>query len=95
MASERSRASLWIGVALAVASGDPLAACPVCFGAADGPLLTSARTGVLVMAAITCVILTAFGVFFVRIARHVHAIERSERPNGAERAGSPAELGQS
>lgn len=48
---------------------DVLAACTVCFGAADGPLLTSARVGVLVMAGVTVAMLTAFGVFFIRIAR--------------------------
>jgi hypothetical protein len=46
-----------------------LVACTVCFGAADGPLLTSARIGVLVMAGITVTMLAAFGVFFIRIAR--------------------------
>jgi hypothetical protein len=46
-----------------------VAACTVCFGAADGALLTSARLGVLVMAGITTAMLTAFAIFFVRIAR--------------------------
>lgn len=44
-------------------------ACSVCFGAADGPLLSAARLGVLVMAAITCAMLAAFAVFFLRVAR--------------------------
>lgn len=95
MSSERSRLSLWMAVGLALANGDTLAACPVCFGAADGPLLTSARTGVLVMVAITGLILTAFAVFFVRIARHVHAIERRERASRLDSAGSAEELGRS
>lgn len=43
--------------------------CAVCFGAADGPLLSAARLGVLVMAAITCAMLAAFAAFFIRIAR--------------------------
>jgi hypothetical protein len=50
-------------------SSDLIVACTVCFGAADGPLLTSARLGVLVMAGITVAMLAAFGVFFIRIAR--------------------------
>jgi hypothetical protein len=50
-------------------SADPLLACAVCFGAADGPLLDAARLGVLVMAAFTCGMLSAFGVFFVRLSR--------------------------
>jgi len=50
-------------------SSDLLIACAVCFGAADGPMLDAARLGVLVMAGVTCAMLGAFGVFFVRIAR--------------------------
>ena len=46
-----------------------LLACTVCLGAADGVMLTSARTGVLVMVAITCAILAGFAAFFLRIAR--------------------------
>jgi len=45
-------------------------ACTVCFGAADGPLLTAARGGVLVMAAITCGVLAAFAAFFRRLAKN-------------------------
>jgi hypothetical protein len=46
-----------------------LLACSVCFGAADGPMLTAARVGVLVMAGVTAGMLGAFGVFFVRLAK--------------------------
>jgi hypothetical protein len=46
-----------------------LLACSICFGAADGPMLDAARLGVLVMAAVTVAMLTAFAAFFVRIAR--------------------------
>ena len=53
---------------------DAILACAVCFGAADGPMLDAARVGVLVMAGFTCVVLTAFAVFFVRLARR----ERSD-----------------
>lgn len=42
-------------------------ACTVCFGAADGPLLTAARGGVLVMVAVTCGVLAAFAAFFLRL----------------------------
>ena len=46
-----------------------IVACAVCFGAADGPMLDAARLGVLVMAGFTVAMLTAFGMFFVRISR--------------------------
>jgi hypothetical protein len=55
-------------------------ACSVCFGAADGPMLDAARLGVLVMVACTCGVLTAFGVFFVRIARRAHPSLASTEP---------------
>jgi hypothetical protein len=48
---------------------DTIIACAVCFGAADAPMLDAARVGVLVMAGVTCGMLAAFGVFFVRLAR--------------------------
>jgi hypothetical protein len=48
---------------------DLLIACTVCFGAADGALITSARLGVLVMASVTCAVLSLFAAFFLRIAR--------------------------
>jgi hypothetical protein len=44
-------------------------ACAVCFGAADSPQLDAARLGVLVMAGVTCAMLGAFGLFFIRLAR--------------------------
>lgn len=50
-------------------SCDVFVACAVCFGAADGPMIDAARLGVLVMAGVTCVMLSAFAVFFVRVAR--------------------------
>jgi hypothetical protein len=46
---------------------DLLVACSVCFGAADGALITSARLGVLVMVGVTCAVLGAFGAFFLRL----------------------------
>lgn len=45
------------------------AACPICFGGVESPLLDSARLGVLVMALVTVSVLGAFGAWFVRLAR--------------------------
>jgi hypothetical protein len=44
-------------------------ACTVCFGAADGALISSARVGVLVMVAVTVAVLSAFATFFLRLAK--------------------------
>jgi hypothetical protein len=49
---------------------DLLVACTVCFGAADGALITSARLGVLVMVGVTCAVLAAFAAFFLRLAKN-------------------------
>jgi hypothetical protein len=54
-----------------------LIACSVCFGAADGPMLSAARVGVLVMAGVTLAVLTAFGVFFARLAKNGENGERA------------------
>jgi len=68
---------------------DPIVlACTVCFGAADGTLLTSARLGVAVMAAFTCAILAAFAVFFRRIARLSTYKKRGQSPFFAKKGDS-------
>ena len=55
-------------------------ACAVCFGAADGPLITAARGGVLVMVGVTCAVLAAFAAFFLRLKngdnRHLNGDNR-------------------
>lgn len=58
-----------IFVLLALLMPRVAAACPICFGAAHGPMLDAARLGVLVMLAITVAVLTALALFFRRIAR--------------------------
>lgn len=52
---------------------DFLLACAVCLGAADGPMLTAARLGVIVMAGVTSLMLAAFAAFFIRLARRSSA----------------------
>lgn len=58
-----------IFVLLALLMPRVAAACPICFGAAHGPLLDAARLGVLVMLVITVGVLTVLALFFRRIAR--------------------------
>lgn len=55
-------------VLLALGAGQ-VDACPVCFGAADGPMIDATRVGVLIMAAVTCAVLAAFAAFFLNLAR--------------------------
>ena len=47
----------------------PAFACPVCFGAADSPLIDGARLGVLVMVGVTVLVLAAFGLWFLKLRR--------------------------
>lgn len=58
-------------------------ACPICFGSAHSPLVDSARLGVLVMAAITVCVLSAFGLWFVRLARLESTVSDAPAPIGS------------
>ena len=65
----RLRASIALVVLAVLLAPAAVHACPVCFGAADSPLLDSARLGVLAMVAVTLVVLGAFAAFFLRLRR--------------------------
>ncbi|MEQ1726925.1 MAG: hypothetical protein ABL982_00980, partial [Vicinamibacterales bacterium] len=44
-------------------------ACPVCFGASDGPMLEGSNMGILALLVVTLAMLGAFGAFFYTLAR--------------------------
>lgn len=44
-------------------------ACPVCFGASDGPMLEGSNMGILALLVVTLAMLVAFGAFFYTLAR--------------------------
>lgn len=50
---------------MVLGGGATLLACPVCFGAADSPLIDAAKLGVLAMLAITLAVQAAFAGFFI------------------------------
>lgn len=54
------------------------AACPVCFGAADGPMLRGSNMGILTLLIVTLCMFAAFGAFFVHLARKSAAQSRQE-----------------
>jgi hypothetical protein len=56
-------------------------ACPICFGAADSPLLDAARLGVIAMACVTLMVLSAFARWFLKLRR----LERLSMLPGASR----------
>jgi hypothetical protein len=57
--------AVWTAAFVAGGGSSNLFACPVCFGAAESPLIDGAKLGVLVMVAITLVVQGAFVGFFL------------------------------
>jgi hypothetical protein len=60
--------------ALILAGHSTALACPVCFGAAESPLIDGAKLGVLVMVAITLVVQGAFLGFFLYLRKRAKRI---------------------
>lgn len=50
-------------------------ACPVCFGASDGPMLQGSNMGILALLVVTVTMLGAFAAFFVSLARRASRSE--------------------
>ena len=55
----------------------PFIACPVCFGATDGALVTGSTMGILALLLVTLAMLTAFGAFFLTLRRRAAAAAQS------------------
>jgi hypothetical protein len=60
------------GMALAPES---VLACPVCFGALDGPLADGANKAILALLGVTMSVLAAFAAFFIYLVRRARAFE--------------------
>ena len=67
-------------VALAVLVPRIAAACPVCFGANDGPILQGSNMGILALLVVTVAVLGVFGAFFISLARRARAVPESPMP---------------
>ena len=63
---------------MTVAILQPVLACPVCFGAADGPLVNGSTLGILTLLVVTAAMLCAFGGFFLTLRRRSAAASRTE-----------------
>ena len=50
-------------------------ACPVCFGALDGPVADGADKAVLALLAVTMSVLAGFATFFIYLVRRARAVE--------------------
>jgi hypothetical protein len=58
-------------------------ACPVCFGQNDSPLAWAVNMGVFVMLGFVALVLTAFGSFFVYLARRARRHESTPQEGTA------------
>jgi heme/copper-type cytochrome/quinol oxidase subunit 2 len=72
--SRQARLYLATVVLVAMAGGTSVLACPVCFGAAETPIIDGANLGVLVMLAITFAVQGAFVGFFIYLRRRAKRI---------------------
>ena len=50
-----------------------VSACPVCFGASDGPILRGSNMGILALLLVTLAVLGAFGMFFRILAQRAQS----------------------
>lgn len=58
------------------------AACPVCFGASDGPMLQGSNMGIFALLVVTVGMLGAFGAFFATLARRAaRGVDEATRPS--------------
>jgi len=48
-------------------------ACPICFGASEGPMLQGSNLGIFALLVVTLGMLGAFGAFFMMLARRASA----------------------
>jgi hypothetical protein len=61
---------VWMtAAAVLVGGGTPVLACPLCFGAAETPLIDGAKLGVLVMLAVLFAVQGAFVAFFLYLRK--------------------------
>jgi hypothetical protein len=56
-----------------------LVACPVCFGAGDGPVAAAANAGIFALMAVTLLVLAGIAGGALSIARRMKLAERLER----------------
>jgi hypothetical protein len=63
-------------------------ACPVCFGASDGPILQGSNMGILALLLVTLVVLGIFGRFFYTLAKRA---AESPEPAAEMRTAAAAE----
>lgn len=74
-----TRPTVWM-TAAALAVPNVALACPVCFGAGDGPMVQGSSMGILALLIVTVGMFAAFGAFFVHLARRASATAQPAAP---------------
>jgi hypothetical protein len=84
---------LTMAAAMVIGGSSSVLACPVCFGAAETPLIDGAKLGILVLLAITLAVQAAFVGFFLYLRKRAKLIadidldaEWSQLQKGTSRA---------
>jgi hypothetical protein len=84
---------LTMAAAMVIGGSSSVFACPVCFGAAETPLIDGAKLGILVLLAITLAVQAAFVGFFLYLRKRAKLIadidldaEWSQLQKGTSRA---------
>ena len=62
------------GLAVMICGGSSVLACPLCFGAAETPMIDGAKLGVLVLLGVTLAVQGAFVGFFVYLRNRAKRI---------------------
>ena len=65
---------LTMAAAMVVGGSSTVFACPVCFGAAEAPMIDGARLGILVLLAITIAVQAGFVGFFLYLRKRAKLI---------------------
>ena len=73
-ARRRIRTAVTTAVAVMIAGGSSVLACPLCFGAEETSMIDGAKLGVLVMLAITLVVQGGFVGFFLYLRKRAKRI---------------------
>ena len=73
-----ARQALTTAAAVMLGGGSTVLACPVCFGAAESPLIDGAKLGVVALVAVTLAVQLGFVSFFLYLrkrAKHVAELD--------------------
>ena len=72
-----SAACFAVSLALVLLAPRAAFACPVCFGAGDGPMASGSNIGIAVLLAVTVGVLGGFAAFFASLWRRARTVTNS------------------